>query len=257
MKKNKKLFLASIAAMGAVAIGTGAVSTFAWYASSANASIANGNNVAGSIESASTTLDVANGYHIKLTVNEVTGVQLSHLGTGSDYINGSSGDKYVAGTLYKGVYVTDSSLVRVDALADDGLADFVKAYTVTAEWCNSNGTTTGTPKPSDVYDVAYLGGKKFTVNLTAAGSAKLCKKNNKASGLNAGGEEANATSATCVVHIAASTLNLTVDTYSLGYVRLEPTQLQGSEDGSAHGGSTDKITPAAVVSDGKIVLTAE
>lgn len=231
--------------------------TVAWYTSSANAYISNGNNVAGSIASASTTDDVSNEYHIKLTVGAVSSVQLSHLGAGAtDYINGTSGDTYTAGTLYKGVYVSDSSLVRATALTDAGLADFVKSYTVTAVWCNSDGTTTGTPTPSNAIDKAYLGGKKFTVNLTAAGSAKLCKKNNKATGLNASGEEANATAATCVVHID-SNMVLTVDTYSLPYVRIEPTQLKGSEDGTAHGGEIDTITPAAAVSSGKIVLTAD
>ena len=102
--------------------------------------------------------------------------------------------------------------------------------------------------------MAYLGGKKFTVNLTAGGTVKFCKKNNKATGLNAEGEEANATSATCVVHIAATTMTLTVDTYSLPYARLEPKNLQAAEDGTDHGSGKDTITPSANVSAGNIVL---
>ena len=37
MRKNKKLLLASVAAMGALALGVGATSTFAWYAATAGA----------------------------------------------------------------------------------------------------------------------------------------------------------------------------------------------------------------------------
>lgn len=241
---KKKSLLLAISAMSIAAIGVGTVGTFAWYVSSANANIKNDFNAAGAISSASTSLDVVNTYHIKLTVGAVENVQLSHLGAG-EYINGNSGATYIAGTLYKGVYVSDSSLVRAEALADNGLADFVKGYTVTATWVDEDGNPT--TAPSDQYDVGYLGGKTFTVNLTAGGTTKLCKKNNKASGLNASGEEANATSATCKVHIAASTLGLTVDTYSLAYARLEPKELKDVEDGDDHGAGKDTITPAANV----------
>ena len=34
MRKNKKLLLASVAAMGALALGVGATSTFAWFQAS-------------------------------------------------------------------------------------------------------------------------------------------------------------------------------------------------------------------------------
>ena len=105
MKRNKKLMLTAISAMGLVALGTGAVSTFAWYAATNNATVDVLVGNSGTMTMANTTIS-ANNYDVNFSFGDLTDTtpELAHLGSGdSDYINGESGAKYTAGTLYKGV----------------------------------------------------------------------------------------------------------------------------------------------------------
>ncbi len=50
MRKNKKLLLASVAALGALAIGVGATSTFAWFQASNTANINKGTDPTGTVK---------------------------------------------------------------------------------------------------------------------------------------------------------------------------------------------------------------
>ena len=94
--------------------------------------------------------------------------------------------------------------------------DFISAYSITASWASA---------PTDPADVAYLGGKKFSITLGVTGNAKLLASN-------AVTGQSNDTAATAVVHIAADTLALTVNTISKGFVHIEPTSLSESETGT-------------------------
>ena len=65
MRKNKKLLLASVAAMGALALGVGATSTFAWY--TVNASVSR--NVSGNLGEIVTSCDLnLSGQQIDITL---------------------------------------------------------------------------------------------------------------------------------------------------------------------------------------------
>ena len=98
MKKNKKLFLASIAAMGAVAIGTGAVSTFAWYTATTSVKISASGDALGLTTTQSTvsfsSLDVT------ITIASEDNVQLSNInGANVEYgavPNGVEAEKQVS-----------------------------------------------------------------------------------------------------------------------------------------------------------------
>ena len=170
-------------------------------------------------------------------------------GTG-DWINGSSvGDPvYTSGTLYKGVYESGSSLARVDEIEVAEAGNFIKSYTLTAAWVDSDGNAASAP--SDAYDVAYLKGKTFNVTITPSGSARLMKADNKVSSLVTTTDYGD--TSTAVVTISSSDLSLSVTSNTYGYVRLEPTQKHAAESGGDHGGSTDKLTPAANATAGVI-----
>ena len=111
--------------------------------------------------------------------------------------------------------------------------NFISAYSIAASWAST---------PTDPADVGYLGGKKFTINLSVTGNAKLLASNGVTG-------QTNYTDATAVVHIAASTLSLTVDTISRGYVHIEPTSISESE--------SDTVGAVVVDSANGVTLTAE
>ena len=95
--------------------------------------------------------------------------------------------------------------------------NFATNFSISASWAST---------PSDPADVAYLGGKSFTINLSVTGNAHFLGAGTATTG------QSNVDTATAVVHIAASTLALTVDTISLQYVHIEPTSISASETGT-------------------------
>ena len=150
-------------------------------------------------------------------------MQLSHVVSGAEASAGLNGVTSPAeGDLVYGVISNGTATMRKCGSA----AGFITAYTISATWASA---------PSDPADVAYLGGKSFTINLSVTGNAKLLANNNVT------GQE-NQTTATAVVHIAASTLALTVDTISNPYVHIEPTSLSATETGTAGAVVVDAAT---------------
>ena len=83
MKKSKKLMLGTIAAMGALAIGAGAVSTFAWYESSM-AATANKGSLDQTITAIKGEADGENVY-INVTITTTTAPELSRASDGKTY----------------------------------------------------------------------------------------------------------------------------------------------------------------------------
>ena len=92
MRKNKKLLLASVAAMGALALGVGATSTFAWYTASQAADPAVGTVTNGTITTTDPSVELGGlTFDFTLKVNGTT--------TASVYIG-----TYDADTVTKAIY---------------------------------------------------------------------------------------------------------------------------------------------------------
>ncbi len=148
-------------------------------------------------------------YTVNFTVTPTDSqLELSHVATGAEASSGLAGIAAASlneGDLVYGIISNGAATMRKCATS----SNFISGYTIAASWASA---------PTDPADVAYLGGKSFTINLGVTGQAKLLASNG-VTGL------VNATSATAVVHIAASTLALTVDTYSHAYVHIEPFDL--------------------------------
>ena len=207
MKKTKILVPAlAVLALGMAASVTG---TVAWYTADANAKV-NANTATGNLTTASSSV-VANSYSVNFTVTPTDSeLELSHVVTAAEASAGLNGVvSPTAGDLIYGIITGGVATMRKCASA----SNFISAYTISASWASA---------PTDAADIAYLGGKSFTINLSVTGNAKLLANNN-VTGLT------NQTTATAVVHIAASTLALTVDTISQPYVHIEPTSLSEAE----------------------------
>lgn len=213
MKKTKII----VPAIAALVLGLGAAvsSTVAWYTADANAKV----NVAaatGNLTSTASSID-AGDYTINFTVTPTDSeLELSHVATGAEASSGVSGIAAASlneGDLIYGVISNGTATMRKCATS----SNFVSGYTITASWASA---------PTDPADIAYLGGKSFTINLSVGGNAKFLASNG-VTGL------VNATSATAVVSIASSTLALSVGSYSHEYVHIEPTSLSASESGTS------------------------
>ena len=214
MKKTKRSLLIGVAAMGLVAASAGAVSTFAWYTNNQNATV-NANTASGNLTTTKSTVS-AGTYSINFTVTPAkTQLELSHVASSdeaSSGVNGIAAASLNAGDLIFGAISNGTATMRKCEAA----TNFITSYSITASWAST---------PTEPADVAYLGGKSFTINLSVTGKANLLA-NDDLTG------QSNATTATAVVHIAASTLALTVDTISKPYVHIEPTSLSAAEDGT-------------------------
>jgi len=207
MKKTKII----VPAIAALVLGLGAAvsSTVAWYTADANAKV----NVAAATGNLTTTASSINAgeYTINFTVTPTDSqLELSHVAAeaGTD----GAGASVAVGDLIYGVISHGAATTRKCATS----SNFISAYTISASWASA---------PSDPQDIAYLGGKTLTINLGVTGQAKLLATNG-VTGL------VNATSGTAVVHIAANTLALSVDTLSNPYVHIEPSSLTESETGT-------------------------
>ena len=156
MRKNKKLLLASVAAMGALALGVGATSTFAWYQTT-NTAV----GVAGSaqdIEDGTVTVNgpAAAGTSINYTIT----VTLTDDNSGkvlilSEWVSGTPGS-------YKS-YTLDAVLAKVEHTPTSG-QELVKSYTVTAtgDWGSYAGSAADKAAilaaNSETYTVTFSGG---------------------------------------------------------------------------------------------------
>ena len=90
MRKNKKLLLASVAAMGALALGVGATSTFAWYSSTLASSVSKGTDT----QTLSVTKATADDQpvHINVTIATDTAPELTDSAGETWYV--VNGNKY-------------------------------------------------------------------------------------------------------------------------------------------------------------------
>lgn len=211
MKKSKIIVPAvALLTLGLAASVTG---TVAWYTANSNATV-NANAATGNLTSTTSTIN-AGEYSINFTVTPTASqLQLSHVVEAAEASAGLNGvTSPAAGDLIYGVISNGTATMRKCG----GATGFISAYSISASWVST---------PTDPADVAYLGGKSFTINLTVGGNAKFLSSNN-VTGLT------NQTTATAVVHIAASTLALTVDTLSQEYVHIEPASLSAAESGTA------------------------
>lgn len=195
----------------------GATGTFAWYQATSNAAV-NAITASGDLASTASTVGVAT-YSINFTVTPAdAALQLSHVADSTeataDKVGGASVDSLNEGDLvYGGVHAGSPKVFKVASASD-----FITSFSISASWAST---------PTDPSDVTALGGKKFTINLTATGQAKFLTGGSALTG------QGNATAATAVVHIAASTLALSVDTLSYSYVHIEPSTLTTSESGTS------------------------
>ena len=227
MKKTKRSLLIGIAAMGLVAASAGAVSTFAWYTNDQNAAV-NANTATGDLTTTQSTIN-AGTYSINFTVSPADSeLELSHVVTeaGTD----GAGTAVAVGDLVYGAISNGTATTRKVTAA----GNFITNFTISASWAST---------PTEPADVAYLGEKKFTINLTATGQAKFLTAGNAVSG------QGNATAATAVVHIAASTLALTVNTISYEYIHIEPAQLNASESGTTGAVNVTAASGVSLVAD--------
>ena len=140
-------------------------------------------------------------------------LQLSHVADSTEGTNDAVGGASVADLnagdlVYGGVHAGSVQVIKCPSATG-----FITAYTITASW-DSN--------PTDSADIAALGGKSFTINISVTGKANLLANNNVTG-------QTNYTTATATVHIAANTLALTVDSYTRGYVHIEPNSLTSTE----------------------------
>ncbi len=208
MKKSTKILVPALAvlALGMAASVTG---TVAWYTADSNAKV-NVTAATGNLTSTASSI-TAGTYTINFTVTPADSeLELSHVATeaGTD----GAGTAVASGDLIFGVVSNGTVNTRKCATS----SNFISGYTIAPSW---------DVVPSDPADVAYLGGKSFTINLGVTGQAKLLATNG-ITGL------VNATAGTAIVHIAASTLALSVDSVSHPYVHIEPSNLSGSETGT-------------------------
>ena len=212
MKKSKII----VPAVALLVLGLAATTsaTVAWYTADANAKV-NASAATGNLTSTASSID-AGTYTINFTVTPTDSeLELSHVANGTEASSGLSGIAAASlneGDLVYGIISNGTATMRKCATS----SNFISGFSISASWASA---------PTDPADVAYLGGKSFTINLGVTGNAKLVATNG-VTGL------VNATSATATVHIAASTLALTVDTISHPYVHIEPTSLSASETGT-------------------------
>lgn len=217
MKKSKKLMLGTIAAMGALAIGAGAVSTFAWYSATNNATVSAKTFTEGSISTVASSLSV-NDYKINVTVEAVSGIELSNIDSSK---------------LYKGIYANGQ--VRTEQVTANPASNFIKAYTITASWDGG--------APTDPVDVAYLKGKTVTGGtLTADGYVHFMASQDCSGTVTDGGQ-----SATYTISIAnADGLALTVNVAdSKTYIRVQAKAPTGEDTVADH--ADDAVTPAGTL----------
>ena len=196
------------------AIATGALGVKAWYTADANAKV-NAATATGNLTTTASSID-AGTYTINFTVTPGDSeLELSHVVTSADVSGGLNGiASPTAGKLVYGVISNGTATMReVTTLP----GNFATNFSIGASWAST---------PTDPADVAYLGGKSFTINLSVTGNAHFLGAGTATTG------QSNVDSATAIVHIAASTLALTVDNISLQYVHIEPTSISASENGT-------------------------
>ena len=222
MRRNKKVLLGSIAALAVLAIGTGAVSTFAWYAASAAPGVVSNASSGGTLASTSTTLDVDNTFTINLAIaraNNDDTVELSHLGDGTTV----GGVTYESGKLYRGVHLAANDN-RVEEVTTTTDTNCIKAFTITASWASA---------PSAAADLAYFGTERTITGfeLVEGSNTQICDTDDYTG---KSGSWTDAAALTFSVKVQYSNSNwvwTVVNSHS--YYRIEPAQLNSSETGTA------------------------
>ena len=188
-------------------------STFAWYTADQNAAV-NANTATGNLTVTSTTINL-DAVSVDFTVTPADAeLELSHVATSAEAsigLGNLAASALDQGDLVIGAISNGAATMRKAT----AVTNLISSYSITASW---HGGT-----PTDPATVAYLKNKKFTINLSVTGQAKLLAAS-AVTGLT------NATAGTAVVHIAnADGLGLTVDTLSHGYVHIEPVNLDATE----------------------------
>lgn len=224
MKKNKKLLLASIAAMGVLAMGVGATSTFAWYASSNSATATVAAGTAHTINTVASDVTAAQ-YTITVTPSSVGDLQLTNP------VETSTG-------IYKLQYggVTGGKAKVQDCGSASG---FVGAVAFTASW-------TGIGKPTQTADITRFKGKTLTGGaFTVSNYAKLINAN-AVSGLTT----VNETNGTFSIEVSNdNNLELTVIVASPAYVRIQASSADANNASATAEASHDSDTIAVTAGD--------
>ena len=190
MKRSKKMLLGTIAAMGALAVGTGAVSTFAWYTVNA-ATVDKNVSVTGEMVAANNTYTSGTiTFSLEAAVTNASALILTddygqtYYKSGSTtYLDVSKVGAFAAGTQYGTLTLTLKASVAADKSVAESLNGLIDGYvdcnfTVmgtqnTAFKCieyNNLSTPTNAPTQSDVKSAVTDGYTEKTA--TSVGSSR-------------------------------------------------------------------------------------
>lgn len=231
MKSKKKLLLLGVGAMGALAMGVGATSTFAWYQAQSNVGITKGTTAHGALSTVASQLDVQN-YTVNFDIVPTTAsIQLSHVVTAAEASAGLANlnaASLTAGDLvYGGVYNSAVKLAKAESTT--GL---ITTYTVSASWASA---------PTDPAEIEYIKGKHFTATMTAGDNAEFVA--NAVSGLT---PSATATVVFTITY-SAGTWTFTPAAPSIVGIHVEPANVSTTtlDDGTVGSVSVTEVSTLA------------
>ena len=163
MKKNKKLLLASVAAMGVLALGVGATSTFAWYTASTAANPTTTNTSLATVTTAPQE-NTVDGLTFDFTVKANGGTSDVDLLLGDAYGNPATK------AIYKLWNPGKTALISYD-VADDDVGDYYTEVTVALAKISVGETdyTDFTASATKTALSAYKGTFTFSLNCNAQG----------------------------------------------------------------------------------------